>query len=103
MSHMDQNKDIITDIITELVSPSVYQYTSILQGATTHGYTTRMEQTQHTTYGDTTLMVQTLCTTYGDTTRMVTQYTTYGDTTRMVQTRGGGRGQREAATLTLID
>ena len=90
MSHMDQNKDIITDIITELVSPSVYQYTSILQGATTHGYTTRMEQTQHTTYGDTTLMVQTL-------------YTTYGDTTRMVRTRGGGRGQREAATLTLID
>ena len=30
MSHMDQNKDIITDIITELVSTSVYQYTSIL-------------------------------------------------------------------------
>ena len=75
MNHVDQNKDIITDIITELVSISVYQCTSILHGATT----------------------------YVDTTRMVTQHTTYGDTTRMVRTRGGGRGQREAATLTLID
>ena len=89
MSHMDQNKDIITDIITELVSTSVYQYTSILHGATTHVDTTRMV-TQHTTHGDTTRIVR-------------TQHTTYGDTTRMVRTRGGGRGQREAATLTLID
>ena len=83
MSYMDKIK-----YISEPVSTSLYQYTSILHGATTHVDTTRMV-TQHTTYGDTT--------------RMVTQHTTYGDTTRMVRTRGGGRGQREAATLTLID
>ena len=84
MSYMDKIK-----YISEPVSTSVYQYTSILHGATTHVDTTRMG-TQHTTYGDTTQMEQ-------------TQHTTYGDTTRMVRTRGGGRGQREAATLTLID